>query len=47
MKANTTAAVGEEKKNDSSEEEDRDPQTIPGYFKDKFKRNLGNINHFI
>jgi hypothetical protein len=46
MKANTAGDQNE----DSSEDDElilKEPHEIPGYFKEKFKRNLGNINHFI
>lgn len=45
-KANSAAS---ESKDESSEddEEIREPHQVPGYFKDKLKRFVGNINHFI
>ena len=46
MKANT--ATGDQKEDSSDDEETKqEPHEVQGYFKEKYKRNLGNINHFI
>lgn len=46
MKANT--ATGDQKEESSDDEETKqEPHEVQGYFKEKYKRNLGNINHFI
>ena len=46
MKANSAAC---DAKDESSEDEEtmKEPHEVQGFFKEKLKRNLGNINHFI